>query len=92
MHRLALKGLNDTDTARLLETTMARVPEAELAERVQAQTAGNPLFVAEVGRLLASPAPRRSSCRPTADSRSPTECGKRSTAGSSARATLAGSS
>jgi DNA-binding SARP family transcriptional activator len=52
--RLALKGLSESDTARLLELTMGHVPADELAARVQSGTQGNPLFATEIGRLLAS--------------------------------------
>ena len=52
--RLALKGLSESDTSRLLELTMGHVPADELAAEVQAETQGNPLFATEIGRLLAS--------------------------------------
>ncbi|MEA2353448.1 MAG: eukaryotic-like serine/threonine-protein kinase [Thermoleophilaceae bacterium] len=52
--RLALRGLSETDTSRLLELTMGEGPEHDLAARVQAETQGNPLFATEIGRLLAS--------------------------------------
>ncbi|MDP9189257.1 MAG: AAA family ATPase, partial [Actinomycetota bacterium] len=50
--RLALKGLGGADTARLLELTMGDAPADQLAERIHAETDGNPLFAAEIGRLL----------------------------------------
>jgi DNA-binding SARP family transcriptional activator/tetratricopeptide (TPR) repeat protein len=53
-HRLTLKGLDRAETARLLETTMGRTPPEPLTERVHGETGGNPLFAAEIGRLLAS--------------------------------------
>lgn len=52
--RLALKGLSESDTSRLLELTMGHVPADELAAKVQSGTQGNPLFATEIGRLLAS--------------------------------------
>jgi class 3 adenylate cyclase len=52
--RLALKGLSEADTSRLLELTMGHVPADELAAQVQSGTQGNPLFATEIGRLLAS--------------------------------------
>ena len=52
--RLALKGLSESDTSRLLELTMGHVPAGELAAEVQSGTQGNPLFATEIGRLLAS--------------------------------------
>ena len=54
VHRLGLEGLGRAETCRLLELTMGRSPGGELAERVHAETQGNPLFAAEIGRLLAS--------------------------------------
>ncbi len=54
VHRLALEGLGRAETFRLLELTMGGSPGGELAERVHAETQGNPLFAAEIGRLLAS--------------------------------------
>ena len=54
VRRLALKGLSESDTSRLLELTMGHVPADELAAEVQSGTQGNPLFATEIGRLLAS--------------------------------------
>ncbi|MFL5780460.1 MAG: ATP-binding protein [Thermoleophilaceae bacterium] len=54
VQRVALAGLTEHDTARLLGLAMGRGPERELAERVQAGTQGNPLFATELGRLLAT--------------------------------------
>jgi DNA-binding SARP family transcriptional activator len=54
VHRLVLKGLGRADTSRLLELTMGQAPADQLAERVHAETQGNPLFAAEIGRLIAS--------------------------------------
>jgi DNA-binding SARP family transcriptional activator len=53
-HRLSLAGLDHQGTARLLAATMGRAPGDRLALRVRAETQGNPLFVAEMGRLLAT--------------------------------------
>jgi DNA-binding SARP family transcriptional activator len=55
-HRLSLGGLDPAGTASLLAASMGREPDIALAERVHAQTLGNPLFVAEIGRLLAGDA------------------------------------
>jgi DNA-binding SARP family transcriptional activator len=52
--RLALKGLSESDTSRLLELTMGHAPADELAAEVQSGTQGNPLFATEIGRLLGS--------------------------------------
>jgi DNA-binding SARP family transcriptional activator/tetratricopeptide (TPR) repeat protein len=52
--RVALTGLGGADTSRLLELALGHAPTDELAVRVQAETAGNPLFAAEIARLLAS--------------------------------------
>jgi DNA-binding SARP family transcriptional activator len=52
--RLALRGLSESDTSRLLELTMGNVPADELAAQVQSESQGNPLFATEIGRLLAS--------------------------------------
>ena len=54
VHRISLSGLDRPDTARLLEATMGRAPRDELADRIHAETEGNPLFAAEIGRLLSS--------------------------------------
>ena len=43
---------------------MGQVPGAELAERVHAETQGNPLFAGEIGRLLASEDASRAHRRP----------------------------
>jgi tetratricopeptide (TPR) repeat protein len=50
--RVALTGLDRAATARLLTDTMGSPPTDDLVARVQEETQGNPLFVAEVGRLL----------------------------------------
>ena len=51
--RLALRGLDGSDTSRLLSMTMGDAPPDELAEEIHAETQGNPLFAKEIGRLLA---------------------------------------
>ncbi len=53
-HRVSLAGFDQEATAHLLEETMGSAPEAELLAQVQDGTRGNPLFVAELGRLLAA--------------------------------------
>ena len=52
--RVALRGLDQHATARLLEQAMGRAPAAQLTEQVHESTRGNPLFVGELGRLLAA--------------------------------------
>jgi DNA-binding SARP family transcriptional activator len=49
---LSLRGLNEEDVARYLELTSPRAPAPGVAATVHAGTDGNPLFVAEVVRLL----------------------------------------
>ncbi len=53
-HRVSLRGMAGAETAKLLELTTGNAPSPELVARVQAQTAGNPLFAIEIGRLLAA--------------------------------------
>src|SRR5204863_9019141 len=53
-HRVALSGLDERATEHLLEEAMGSAPAAELLSKVQDGTRGNPLFVAELGRLLAT--------------------------------------
>jgi DNA-binding SARP family transcriptional activator len=53
MRRLTLRGLDGSDTSRLLSMTMGDAPSDELAAEVHAETQGNPLFAKEIGRLLA---------------------------------------
>ncbi|TML09196.1 MAG: hypothetical protein E6G41_00500 [Actinobacteria bacterium] len=53
-HRVALTGLDEPATEHLLAETMGSAPAAELVSKVQDGTRGNPLFVAELGRLLAA--------------------------------------
>ncbi len=52
--RLGLSGLSGVDTARLLESALGDAPTEDLAEHVQAETQGNPLFATEIGRLVAA--------------------------------------
>lgn len=59
VRRLTLSGLTERDTALLLEQTMDVDAGDELAARVHRETAGNPLFTAEIGRLLGADAPER---------------------------------
>jgi DNA-binding SARP family transcriptional activator/Flp pilus assembly protein TadD len=53
-HRVTLTGLDERATEHLLEETMGSSPAADLLAKVQDGTRGNPLFVAELGRLLAA--------------------------------------
>jgi DNA-binding SARP family transcriptional activator len=53
-HRLSLAGIDEGATKRLLEETMGDAPAPGLLSQVQEETNGNPLFVAELGRLLAA--------------------------------------
>jgi eukaryotic-like serine/threonine-protein kinase len=53
-HRVTLRGLDSTDISRLLELVMGEAPATDLAARVHADSQGNPLFAAEIGRLVAS--------------------------------------
>ena len=54
MQRVTLRGLNGSDTSRLLALTMGDAPADELAAEIHAGTQGNPLFAKEIGRLLAA--------------------------------------
>jgi tetratricopeptide (TPR) repeat protein len=54
VHRVALTGLSSSDTSRLLQQVMGQAPTEDLVARVHAEAQGNPLFAAEIGRLLAS--------------------------------------
>jgi DNA-binding SARP family transcriptional activator len=49
---LSLRGLSEDDVARFIELTSVRPPAPGIAATVHAGTDGNPLFVAEVVRLL----------------------------------------
>ena len=52
--RLALAGLDEPDVARFLELAAPGASATDLARVVHAETEGNPLFVGEILRLLAS--------------------------------------
>ncbi len=52
--RVVLRGLDEPDVARYVEITAGIEPPPSLASAVHAQTEGNPFFVSEVVRLLAS--------------------------------------
>jgi eukaryotic-like serine/threonine-protein kinase len=52
--RIPLRGLSTEDVARYIEMTSGSPPAPGLAEAVHRQTDGNPFFVGEVVRLLAS--------------------------------------
>jgi DNA-binding SARP family transcriptional activator/tetratricopeptide (TPR) repeat protein len=54
VHRVALHGLDEAATSRLLAAVMGEAPPDELAARVHAETRGNPLFAGEIGRLMAA--------------------------------------
>jgi DNA-binding SARP family transcriptional activator len=54
VRRLPLKGLSESEIARLLELILDAPSARELAVRVRSQTQGNPLFATEIGRLLAA--------------------------------------
>jgi DNA-binding SARP family transcriptional activator/tetratricopeptide (TPR) repeat protein len=52
--RLELRGLTVTDVARYIELSVGAAPQEELIATIHSETEGNPLFVGEVVRLLAS--------------------------------------
>ena len=52
--RLTLGGLGERDIARFIDMTAGLKPPATLVQAVHRETEGNPLFVAEIVRLLAS--------------------------------------
>lgn len=52
--RISLSGLSRPDAGRLIETIAGRTPPAELVAAIHRETEGNPLFVGEVVRVLAS--------------------------------------
>jgi DNA-binding SARP family transcriptional activator len=54
LRRIALRGLGDAETSRLLGLAMGATPADDLAADVHAETQGNPLFAQEIGRLLAA--------------------------------------
>ena len=51
---IRLTGLNEADVATFLQIATARVPRTKVVTAVYEETEGNPLFVGEVIRLLAS--------------------------------------
>lgn len=51
---LALSGLSETEVASLIETVTGQAPRDAVARAIYSETEGNPLFVTEVVRLLAS--------------------------------------
>jgi DNA-binding SARP family transcriptional activator len=53
-HHVSLPGLDAEATSRLLTAVMGSEPPRELAQRVHAETRGNPLFAGEIGRLFAA--------------------------------------
>jgi class 3 adenylate cyclase len=53
-NRVTLRGLDTPDIARYIEMTTGTAPAPGLPEAVRRQTEGNPFFVGEVVRLLAS--------------------------------------
>src|SRR6185503_4799628 len=52
--KLVLRGLSTDAVARYIERTSGAAPPPGLAEAVHQQTEGNPFFVGEIVRLLAS--------------------------------------
>jgi tetratricopeptide (TPR) repeat protein len=54
---LTLGGLPETEVAPLLAAALGREPSTDEVRSVYRQTGGNPLFVTQVGRLLAAGAP-----------------------------------
>jgi DNA-binding SARP family transcriptional activator len=52
--RIALQGLALGDVARIIQSTTGTDPPQALTEAIYTETEGNPLFVTEVARLLAS--------------------------------------
>jgi class 3 adenylate cyclase len=52
--RVVLRGLTEQDVARYIEMTTGAMPPAELVRTVHRETEGNPFFVSEIVRLLAS--------------------------------------
>jgi eukaryotic-like serine/threonine-protein kinase len=53
-NRVVLRGLREDDVRRYIEITAGTEPSAELVGAVHAQTEGNPFFLSEVVRLLAT--------------------------------------
>lgn len=53
-HRLQLHGFEQADVSRLIESITGTSPAPQVTAAIHAGTAGNPLFVGELVRLLAS--------------------------------------
>ncbi|HEV7652595.1 MAG TPA: AAA family ATPase [Actinophytocola sp.] len=53
-HMLALSGLDTEEVGVLLAATTGATPTEDTAAAIRGRTAGNPLFVRELGRLLAA--------------------------------------
>lgn len=53
IRRLELSGLSADEVGEQLRTVLGTEPDTRLTDRVARRTGGNPLFVQEVGRLLA---------------------------------------
>jgi tetratricopeptide (TPR) repeat protein len=51
---LLLRGFREADTARLIEAIVGTPPSPRVASAINAGTGGNPLFIGELVRLLAS--------------------------------------
>jgi DNA-binding CsgD family transcriptional regulator len=52
--RLSLSGFSEADVARLIAAITRREPSAEVVAAIHRETMGNPLFVEEIVRLMAS--------------------------------------
>ncbi|MGH9119663.1 MAG: hypothetical protein ACRD0A_17835 [Acidimicrobiales bacterium] len=52
--RLDLAGMSDSEVGEKLTLVLGRPPSADVVATVARRTAGNPLFVQEIGRLLAT--------------------------------------
>jgi DNA-binding CsgD family transcriptional regulator len=76
--RLLLSGLESGDVARYIETIAGRAPPADLVAAIHRETGGNPLFVGEVVRLLATDGGLQ---RPAAGQRWPIPVGVREAIG-----------
>jgi tetratricopeptide (TPR) repeat protein len=53
-HTLLLRGFRESDAARLIEVIVGTPPSPRVARAIHAGTGGNPLFIGELVRLLAS--------------------------------------
>jgi DNA-binding CsgD family transcriptional regulator/tetratricopeptide (TPR) repeat protein len=76
--RLSLSGLSQPDVARFIETITGQSPPEDLVAAIHGETAGNPLFVEELVRLLAS---EGRLLRPPSDGRWPIPDGVREVIG-----------